>query len=108
MIFRKSDFLALARSLFPFFLIGLGGAVATGVLLVAAGPMKYYTNALFPLKLGALAAALAIHLAIYPGLIFVRESGGFIIRRHIGALLATLSILLWFGVAILGRWLGLI
>lgn len=107
-IFRRADLLALAKSLFPIFLVGLGGAMATGVLLVAAGPMKYYTNALFPSKLGALAAALATHLAIYPGLAVARGRLGVVGVRRAGVLLAALSLLLWFGVATLGRWLGLI
>lgn len=106
-IFRKSDLLGTARLLFPVFLTGLAGAALTGILLVAAGPLKYYTNALFPLKLTALAVALIIHLAIYPGLTILRANGTAYIRPA-GAVLGVASLLVWFTVAVLGRWLGLV
>lgn len=108
LIFRKSDLLSLARSLFPIFLIALAGAAITGILLVAAGPMKYYTNPIFPLKLLILLAAITIHLAIYPGLTAFRDGDRAVLVRPLGLTLAALSLILWFGVAILGRWLGLI
>ncbi len=82
---------ALLPQLRSLFLVGLFGVVVSGVLLVAAGPYKYYMNPLFPLKLLLLAAAL---VAQY----FLRRSRW----------LAALSLLLWTAVVIAGRWLGLI
>ena len=106
-VFRKSDLLGTAKLLFPIFVGALVGAAITGILLVAAGPMKYYTNALFPWKLATLLAALLIHLSIYPGLTLLRQNGPALIRP-LGAALGAISLLLWFTVAVLGRWLGLI
>lgn len=107
LVFRKSDLLRTGRLLLPVLVVGLAGAAVTGLLLVAAGPLKYYTNELFPLKLATLAAAILVHLAIYPGLTLLR-GGAAVYVKPAGAALAIVSLLLWFGVAILGRWLGLI
>lgn len=106
-VFRKSDVLRIGRLLFPVLITGLAAAAVTGVLLVAAGPMKYYTNELFPLKLVTLLGAILIHLAIYPGLTVLRTPAAAYVRLA-SAILAALSLALWLGVAILGRWLGLI
>jgi hypothetical protein len=74
----------------------------SGVLLVAAGPYKYYTNPLFPLKLVLLAAALAVHFVLQNRL---RTRNGV----DTGArALAFSSLVLWSAVVIAGRWLGLI
>lgn len=104
-IFRSSPLAQTGRQLFPVFLSALVAAAASGVLLVAAGPLKYFTNPLFPVKLGALALALAAHVALYP--VLTGRNGGNH-ARLVGSLLGLLSLLLWFGVAILGRWIGLI
>ncbi len=96
----------LARAIFPFFLIALGGATITGVLLVAAGPLNYYANPLFPWKLAVLLLATIIHLAIYPGLF--RDSPIGRGARAGLAVLGVISLLAWLSVAIIGRWLGLI
>jgi hypothetical protein len=104
-IFRAAPFAQIGKLLTPVFIASLSSAAVTGVLLVAAGPMKYYTNPIFPLKLGTLALALIVHAAIYPG--FAR--GGGEDRKGIaGPMLGVASLVLWFGVAILGRWIGLI
>jgi hypothetical protein len=107
-IFRKSGVLTVGRSLLPIFLAALLGAAVTGLLLVAAGPMKYYTNPLFPWKLGVLAIAASIHLLLYPGLVAVGGRVGEAYVRPLAAALGGSSLLLWLTMAVLGRWLGLI
>jgi hypothetical protein len=74
----------------------------SGVLLVAAGPYKYYTNPLFPLKLVLLAAAIGVHFGLQKRLKFRGGVDG------VARALAASSLLLWSGVVVAGRWLGLI
>ena len=103
-VFRNVPLAQTGRQLLPVFVASLGTAALTGLLLVAAGPLKYYTNPLFAWKLGTLAVALAVHLALYPVLTAKVADRG----RVVAASLGLLSLVLWFGVAILGRWIGLI
>ena len=90
-VLKRSRADAVHSQLRSLFLVGLVGVVISGVLLVAAGPYKYYTNPLFPLKLLLLAAALVVQF-------FVRQRKG----------LAAVSLVLWTAVVVTGRWLGLI
>ena len=103
-VFRNAPLAQTGRLLLPVFIASLATAAVTGLLLVAAGPLKYYTNPLFAWKLGTLAAALTVHLALYPILATKAEGRG----RAVAASLGLISLVLWFGVAILGRWIGLI
>jgi hypothetical protein len=103
-IFRKSDPLDTARSLAPVSLGALLVMAASGVLLVSAGPMKYYSNPLFPWKFALLAPTLLAHLALYPGLRWARSSD----VRGLARILGGLSLAGLLGVTILGRWVGLI
>lgn len=103
-VFRNASLAQTGRLLLPVFVASLGTAAFTGLLLVAAGPPKYYTNPLFAWKLGALAVALAVHLALYPILTAKAQARG----RAVAASLGLASLVLWFGVVILGRWIGLI
>lgn len=103
-VFRSVPLAQTGRQLLPVFVASLGTAALTGLLLVAAGPLKYYTNPLFAWKLGTLAVALSVHLALYPVLTAKVTDRG----RVAAASLGLLSLALWFGVAVLGRWIGLI
>jgi hypothetical protein len=75
---------------------------ASGVLLVAAGPYKYYSNPLFPLKLGMLVVALVLQWRLSRR-ISLRDG-----RDRATRALAIASLTVWTGVVIAGRWLGLI
>lgn len=101
-ILRGSEASAVFDQLRGLFFGSLVVVALSGVLLVAAGPYKYYTNPLFPLKLLVLAMALGIHFVLQKRLR----------TRHkvdTGArALAFSSLFLWSGVVITGRWLGLI
>lgn len=99
-LFRQTAPAEVARGLRPVLLTGLVAVVISGVLLVAAGPIKYYTNPIFPVKLGVLALAILIQAGVHRSL-----RGG---RQGLAKGLAGLALALWLAVIILGRWLGLI
>lgn len=82
--------------------VGLVFVIISGLLLVAAGPFKYYTNPLFPVKLVLLGAALATRSWL--DRLLTRADASLLATRS----LATASLLLWTSVVITGRWLGLI
>lgn len=107
-IFRNENAATIARGVQPLVVFGLAGAIASGVLLVAAGPMKYYTNPLFPLKLGTLAAGIVVQLLVYLDATGFQRSPSKAKSSNFSFGLAGISIVLWVGVAVLGRWLGLI
>jgi hypothetical protein len=101
-ILRGSGAGAVATQLRRLFAVALIAVVVSGVLLVAAGPYKYYTNPLFPLKLVLLALALGVHFVLQKRLKA---------RAEVDAgsrSLAIVSLVLWTGVVVAGRWLGLI
>jgi hypothetical protein len=101
-ILRTSNAGTVVDQLRGLFYGSLVVVAVSGVLLVAAGPYKYYTNPLFPLKLVLLAAALAVHFVLQNRL---RTRNGV----DTGArALAFSSLVLWSAVVIAGRWLGLI
>lgn len=103
-VFRNAALAQTGKLLLPVFVTSLAVAAISGLLLVAAGPLKYYTNPLFAWKLAALVGALAVHLALYPILTAKAEARS----RAVAASLGLASLVLWFGVATLGRWIGLI
>jgi len=108
LIFRVTTRAQTGRQLMPIFLVALAGAAISGALLVTAGPFKYYTNPIFAWKLGLLALAIIIHLAIYPGLRLNAKERTVHQPSLVVRVLSLSSIVAWFGVAVLGRWIGLI
>ncbi|MEW5684614.1 MAG: DUF6644 family protein [Pseudomonadota bacterium] len=103
-VFRGADITRVARGLFGFFLVALVLTVTSGLLLVSAGPQKYLLNALFGPKLLVLALALALHLLIYPGIVRPAPAA----RVELARPFAAASLVAWFSVAVIGRWIGLI
>jgi hypothetical protein len=79
---------------------GLGAAVVTGLALFSVQPLAYVENPAFLTKLALLA------LAVLNAFIFV------LLRRHrsetsiVTRLMAALSLGLWLGVVIAGRFIG--
>jgi hypothetical protein len=102
-LFRKTPPLAIARGAGTVFWAALLLMVISGVALVAAGPFKYYSNPLFPVKLGLLAVALVLQLSLLIALKRAPDAPNLTAR-----LLAIASLALWLTVLVVGRWLGLI
>lgn len=100
-IFRSTPAVAVADGVSKAFWIALGLVAVSGVLLVAAGPYKYYTNPLFPVKLALLAMALALQVGV---LTTLRREGAEALSR----VLAGASLVFWLSTLVAGRWLGLI
>ena len=100
-LFRATPPQTVASGAARTFWIALAVVAISGVLLVAAGPYKYYTNPLFPLKLAFLAVSLLLQLGLLA-----------LLRRNITdaptRIVAGLSLLLWLSTLVAGRWLGLI
>ena len=83
----------IARQLFPIFLWSLFGMIISGVLLVAAEPMKCYYHPAFRLKMVLFAVAILFTFTIH--------------RRRIESKLpAILSLSLWVSVGLAGRAIG--
>lgn len=93
---------AVARQLRPLYFSGLILVAISGLLLVAAGPYKYYTNWLFPVKLGLLAIAAALQAGLN------RRLKRRLSTDTTGRGLAAISLVTWMAVVVAGRWLGLI
>lgn len=101
-VLKSTEPQSVGRQLRPFYLSGLILVAISGLLLVAAGPYKYYTNPLFPVKLALLVIAAALQ-AVLNGRLKRRLSTDATARALAGASLVT-----WTAVVIAGRWLGLI
>ncbi len=101
-LLKTTSVLVALRQLRVLYAAALVLVAASGVLLVAAGPYKYYTNQLFPLKLSLLLAALILQRTL------ARRLGRREKIDRTARVLAATSLVLWTGVVIAGRWLGLI
>ena len=86
------------RLLRPVAVTALAAAAATGLLLFSVQPLDYAGNPAFRIKLLLLLLALANAAAFS----FLR------LQRRGGAVSALLSIVLWFGVLIAGRFIGFV
>jgi hypothetical protein len=95
---------ATARSLLPVFSTALTVMIASGVLLVASKPLRYFLSAPFRWKVALLAAGVALYF--YLGHRLTRRGDGPILRSD--QALAILLLLLWFGVGLAGRLIGLL
>ena len=82
----------------PVALVALAAAVLSGLLLFSVQPVDYAGNPAFRIKLLLLVAALA-NAAVFT---FLR------LDRRGGRLSALLSILLWLGVLVAGRFIGFV
>src|SRR5262245_51202589 len=92
----------LARGLRPPMLAGLIVLLASGVLLVADGPLRYYGNAAFRVKMAILAAAILFGLRLQRRLVRSPEIS------PPPRLATAILVLLWLGVGLAGRAIGLL
>jgi hypothetical protein len=93
-----------ARSLRPVFALALTVMLASGVLLVASKPLRYFLSAPFRWKLALLALGLALYAWLDRRL---TRTGHEAVTRTDGRL-ALLLFLAWFGVGLAGRLIGLL
>jgi len=83
-----------------FIWIGLALLVISGVLMLAPSATNYYENDFFWDKLVLLGLALLVHVTLFRKVTRLEHAPA------IAAPLAVLSLLLWFGVAFAGRFIG--
>ena len=95
---------ATARSLLPVFTTALTAMLASGVLLTASKPLRYFLSPPFRWKIALLAAGVALYLHL--GRRLTGRDDGAITRAD--QALALLLLLLWFGVGLAGRLIGLL
>lgn len=92
----------VARELSPFTWVSLWVLIGSGGLLLIDGPLRYYGNAAFRLKMLLLIAAVVFSLTLHQRA--VRFSSG---RVTTGArIAAVLSLALWLSVGLAGRAIG--
>jgi hypothetical protein len=93
-----------ARGLRPIFLSALGVMLATGVLLVASKPLRYYLSEAFLVKM----ALLALGVAVYLWLDRQASASSDAAPRAATRILAFGLLLTWLGVGLAGRFIGLL
>lgn len=93
------------RSVQPIMLLSLASGIVTGVLLVSSGPLKYYTNPVFFIKLALLLAAVVVHFTLYAR---VTRADADVRGQTVWRVSAGLSLSLWLSVILAGRIIGLI
>jgi hypothetical protein len=103
---KRQPVAVVSRSLHPLLLMSLIAIVLSGALLVATDPMKYYENIAFWIKIRLLVAAIMLHAGLQLWATNARNQSD---RVPLWAKsTAMLSLLLWLGIGIAGRAIGLI
>lgn len=91
----------------PWTLWGIVGAGSSGIWFILARPNRYFSNPVFQIKFGLLAAALILTFAFYRW-----SAADTNIQRSLGNRVvlaksyALVSLLLWLGVVMAGRWIA--
>lgn len=94
---KRQSIPQLSTALAPW---GVGAALITivsGILLFLSEAMKCYSNAAFPYKMWFLFGAIILYFVTYRGIVNSKMSPGMM------KVVAVLTLVLWFGVAIAGR-----
>ncbi len=79
----------------------------TGLLFVVARPVRYFYNPVFGIKFSLLVPAVVFAFVVY--WLNRREMGFWertLVRRLAARLIAAVSLLLWIGVVLAGRWIA--
>lgn len=103
----ESPVSSVLRSLLPWTMVAFLGAVMTGVALFLTRAATHVTNPAFQWKMALLVLAgfnvMIFHMRLYPLLtgVTVSERAPLAIRAS-----AVVSLLLWSGVMLSGRWIG--
>ena len=100
---RRQPAAQLARDAQPWLIGGLVVMVTTGVLLFLAEAIKCYYSAAFAVKMTSLFLALVFTFTVHRKVAFADEGR---ISPLSSRLAAVVSVALWSGVGIGGRWIG--
>jgi predicted tellurium resistance membrane protein TerC len=93
-----------ARGLQPLFLTALGVMLATGVLLTASKPLRYFLSDAYRLKLALLVLGVALYLYLGRRIVSRAPDAAASGDRALAAALLAL----WLGVGLAGRFIGLL
>jgi hypothetical protein len=99
------------RELKPVLLGGLSALLASGLLLFASGPLPYYGNAAFRIKLALIVCGTTLGLCTWWAARREPASGPASATLKVSAtlkILAVLTAMLWLGAGIAGRMIGLL
>ena len=102
-IFKTQPVAQVARELLP---ISVGGVIVmliSGTLLVASGPMRYYYNPAFRIKMWLFLSALPVHFVLQ--VVSARKEGQEAAWQKFGAVA---SLLLWLSIGLAGRAIGFV
>lgn len=89
----------IARDLDIFIAIGLGIMLASGAFILCSEAVRCYKTPAFWIKMMLLAVALAFHFAIHRNAALADPP----VSRQRAALIGSLSLVLWLGVALAGK-----
>jgi hypothetical protein len=103
--FRATPAAALGPPLVRVASCGLGLAAATGVLLFSTRPLTYWENPAFGIKLGLIGLGLLNVLALRLNRHWRRTLDGGEVHGTV-RISAVLSLALWVGAVVAGRWIG--
>jgi uncharacterized membrane protein SirB2 len=95
----SQDVQELTRRVMPWVWWTLPVMLLSGLMFVFARPRRYFTNPIFGLKFGLLLPAIALAAVLH--FVSVRKPDDWRTK-----LLAALSLLLWIGVVLAGRWIA--
>jgi hypothetical protein len=91
----------------PWTLWGIVGAASSGIWFILARPNRYFSNPVFQIKFGLLAVALILTFAFYRwGAAHNSVRRGLGNRVFLAKVYALVSLLLWLGVVMAGRWIA--
>jgi hypothetical protein len=92
----------VAGELSPFFLVSLAVLIVSGVFLTIDGPLRYYGNAAFRLKMLLLTVAIVFSLTLHRRVVHSPNAG---VTAGVRAA-AVISLALWLSVGLAGRAIG--
>ena len=97
----------MIRRLMPWTWCALALNFVTGLLFVVARPNRYFFNPVFEWKVSMLVPAILLALAVY---VLSRREDGYwertVSRRVSVKVIAAVSLVLWVGVVLAGRWIA--
>lgn len=93
----------VARQFLPIAVGGVSVMLLSGVLLVASGPMRYFYNPAFRIKMWLFLAALVTHFLLQT--VTARRESQVALWQKAGAVL---SLLLWLSIGLAGRAIGFV